>query len=253
MNELMKFEGMNVSILIKNDEPLFELYSTGMALGQSRKNSVGTVYPRKDRIDENVKSAEIQPCVRNGHKYITESQLYDLMLEMKTDKVKPFRRWITNTVLPTIRRTGGYISNTEQFVNTYFGGVNETQRTLITAILDGSKQQSEEIKVLKPKADYTDKVLDSKETITATQLAKLFGMTANAFNRKLNEIGIQYKVGDQWVLYKKYQSKGYTQTKTYCDNAGHPHDATHWTQKGKHFIVGEFEKLGIYANGGNQK
>lgn len=78
-------------------------------------------------------------------------------------------------------------------------------------------------------------------------------MTANAFNRKLNEIGIQYKVGDQWVLYKKYQSKGYTKTKTYCDTAGHPHDTTHWTQNGKHFIVGEFKKLGIYANGGNQK
>lgn len=252
MNELMKFEGMNVSILIENDEPLFELYSTGMALGQVVK-AKGVLYPNKKRIEQNVQSAEIQPVLRNAKLYITESQLYDLMLEMKTDKVKPFRRWITNTVLPAIRRTRGYVSNTEQFVNTYFGGVNETQRTLITAILDGSKQQSEEIKILKPKTDYTDKVPDSKETITATQLAKLFGMTANAFNRKLNEIGIQYKVGDQWVLYKKYQSKGYTKTKTYCDTAGHPQDAIHCTQTDKHFIVGEFEKIGIYANGGNQK
>ena len=57
----------------------------------------------------------------------------------------------------------------------------------------------------------------------------------------------------KWKENSAYQSKGYTKTKTFCDTAGHPHDATHWTQKGKHFIVGEFEKLGIYANGGNQK
>jgi len=53
---------------------------------------MGKPYPRKERIDEVVKNAEIKPCVRDGHSYINENQLYDLMLEMKTDKVKPFRK-----------------------------------------------------------------------------------------------------------------------------------------------------------------
>jgi len=79
-----------------------------MALGQAKANGVGKVYPRKDRIDENLESADIAPCVRNGHKYITEPQLYDLMLEVKTDKVKPFRKWITSELLPAIRKTGKY-------------------------------------------------------------------------------------------------------------------------------------------------
>lgn len=103
--EIKIFEGNQVNIINENGEPLFEIYSTGMALGQVKFNSVGTAYPRKERIDENLKSAGIIPCVHNGHSYISEEQLYDLMFEMKTDKVKPFRKWVTKEVLPSIRKT----------------------------------------------------------------------------------------------------------------------------------------------------
>lgn len=108
MSKLMKFENTPIDIQIINGVPMFELYSTGMALGQVKKNAKGIVYPRKDRIDENAKNAEIQACVRNGHKYITESQLYDLMLEARTDKCRAFRKWLTNEVLPELNHTGAY-------------------------------------------------------------------------------------------------------------------------------------------------
>lgn len=125
-NITKEFEGTGVEIIInENGELEFELYSTGMALGQVKKNSMGKLYPRKDRIDDNVESAGITLCVHNGHKYLTEEMLYDLMLEMKTDKVKPFRKWITGEVLPSIRKDGGYISDSatpeqvENLVNKY--------------------------------------------------------------------------------------------------------------------------------------
>lgn len=109
MEKLAIFEDTKVHYIVENGQPLFELYSTGMALGQVKKNSKGISYPAKDRIDKNVANAEIKPCVRNVHsKYITESQLYDLMLEMKTEKVKPFRKWVTSEVIPSIRKTGSY-------------------------------------------------------------------------------------------------------------------------------------------------
>jgi len=114
MDNIIKFEGCQVDIIIENGEPLFEVYSTGMALGQVKKNSIGgkTYFQcRKDRVDENLKIAEITPLVRNGLNYITESQLYDLMLEMKTEKVKPFRKWLTCEVLPSIRKNGIYITD----------------------------------------------------------------------------------------------------------------------------------------------
>lgn len=116
MKELMKFEGTNVHIIQDEDgEPLFEIYSTGMALGHVKKNAVGNCYPRKERIDENLKSAEITPCVRNGHSWINESQLYDFMLEARTDKCRVFRKWVVNEVLPSIRKTGSYTVNVNPY------------------------------------------------------------------------------------------------------------------------------------------
>lgn len=107
MNKVVKFEDTIIDMQIIDGTPMFELYAVGMALGQL-KTAKGKNYARKDRIDENVKSAEIQPVVRNGQPYITESQIYDLMLETKTDKCRAFRKWLTNEVLPELNRTGSY-------------------------------------------------------------------------------------------------------------------------------------------------
>ena len=107
---IFKFE--NNQVEVTTDEvgnPLFELYSTGMALGQV-KIAKGIAYPRKDRIDTNIKNAGISTVVRNGQQYLTESQLYDFMLEAKTKKCLAFRKWVVSDVLPTIRKTGGYIN-----------------------------------------------------------------------------------------------------------------------------------------------
>ena len=119
MKSLLTFESTEVKIIVVNGELLFELYSTGMALGQI-KYAKGKAYPRKDRIDENVKSADIMPVVHNGQLFLNESQLYDLMLEVKTDKVKPFRKWIVNEVLPSLNRTGKYEMSSHSNNSTYF-------------------------------------------------------------------------------------------------------------------------------------
>ena len=108
MNEIMNFEGNDVEIIQnENGEPLFEIYSTGMALGYVTV-AKGKVYPQKIRIDKIVKNAEIKPVVHGVQLFINESQLYDFMLEARTDKCRIFRKWVTNEVLPSIRKTGNY-------------------------------------------------------------------------------------------------------------------------------------------------
>ncbi|WP_317050744.1 BRO family protein, partial [Clostridium neonatale] len=72
-----------------------------------------------------LQNAEIKPFVHGVQKYLTESQLYDFMIEAKTDKCKSFRKWVTNEVLPTIRKTGGYVNNTEKFTENYFSNLSE--------------------------------------------------------------------------------------------------------------------------------
>ena len=108
----MKFENSDIQMIQINGIWYFELYSIGMALGQFRI-AKGKKYPAKDRIDKNAKNAEIKPVVRNAQPFITEEQLYDLMLETRTDKCRVFRKWLTNEVLPALNHEGTYTMNHE--------------------------------------------------------------------------------------------------------------------------------------------
>lgn len=105
-------------------------------------------------------------------------------------------------------------------------------------------EQQKVIEKLEPKASYYDLVLQCKDLITTTIIAKDYGMSASAFNKMLKDLDIQYKQGDIWVLYSKYQGCGYLQTKTHnyvdADGVQHAKQHSYWTQKGRLFL---YEKL----------
>lgn len=151
-NALSKiFEGTPVEIIVdENGEPLFELYSTGMALGYIT-NADDKQYPHKTRIEKTLQNAEIKPFVHGVQKYLTESQLYDFMIEAKTDKCKSFRKWVTNEVLPTIRKTGGYVNNAEKFTENYFSNLSEDTREIIKNELEN---KNKELRLEKAKIEH---------------------------------------------------------------------------------------------------
>lgn len=77
-----------------------------------------------------------------------------------------------------------------------------------------NKMQEQQIKELKPKADYVDDILKNPGLVTITQIAKDYGMSGQEMNKVLKENGIQYKQSNQWLLYAKYQDQGYTHSDT---------------------------------------
>lgn len=87
---------------------------------------------------------------------------------------------------------------------------------------------------------YYDEVLQSESTYNTNQIAKELGLSAVTLNRKLRDLKIQYKQGGVWLLYHKYQNKGYTKTRTqtYTDSNGVQQTAmlTVWTEQGRNFI-----------------
>lgn len=112
-----------------------------------------------------------------------------------------------------------------------------------------NKVKDQQIAELQPKASYYDLILQCKDLISMTEIAKDYGMSAKGMNQKLHELGVQYKQSGVWFLYAKYQDKGYTQTKTqnYNKPDGTQGVSTHmyWTQKGRLFLYDLLKENGI--------
>lgn len=109
--------------------------------------------------------------------------------------------------------------------------------------------QKQQIAELQPKASYYDLVLNCKDLLSTTEIAKDYGKSAKWLNNKLHELGIQFKQGNVWLLYQKYAEFGYTSTKTHPyngkDGQQHVKPHTYWTQKGRLFIYDTLKNDGI--------
>lgn len=110
-------------------------------------------------------------------------------------------------------------------------------------------EQQKVIEELQPKASYYDMILQCKDLIATTVIAKDYGMSAKKFNAMLHDMGIQFKQGSTWVLYADFQGKGYLKSKThnYADTDGiqHAREHSYWTQKGRLFLYEFLKQRGI--------
>ena len=100
--------------------------------------------------------------------------------------------------------------------------------------------QAAELQAAAPHVQYSKKVLQSENAIRTTLIAKELGMSAEKLNDLLHQKRVQYKQNGTWVLYDKYQNKGYTKTITtyFNTNTGGPgtNHLTVWTELGRKFI-----------------
>lgn len=252
MNNLTKwnFENSEVRTLTIGNEPYF--------VGKDVAEILGYTNPSKalaDHVDEDDKlnNESLSSLGQRGGWIINESGLYSLILSSKLPTAKKFKRWVTSEVLPSIRRNGMYatdelIANPDLAIKAFMALKEEREKT--KALNETVAVQTQQIAELKPKASYYDVVLNCKDLISVTEIAKDYGKTAQWLNNILHEEGIQYKQGNKiWLLYKKYADKGYTNTKTQTFNGSdgkvHTKVHTYWTQKGRLFIYDLLKKKGV--------
>lgn len=116
-------------------------------------------------------------------------------------------------------------------------------------LLETVSIQEQQITEMKPKASYYDVVLNCKDLISTSVIAKDYGKSAIWMNQYLHDKGIQFKQSNIWLLYQKYAECGYTSTKThkYTNDFGEEHVKVHtyWTQKGRLFIYDMMKNDGI--------
>lgn len=233
------------SITIKN-EPYFVGKDIAEILGYERAdNAIRNHVDFEDKLTHSI-SASGQ---NRNMTIINESGLYSLIMSSKLPIARKFKRWITNEVLPSIRKNGGYIQGQEELSDDEL--ISKALLVANRKIEEKNKiliEKEAEIKQLKPKAKYCDLILQSPSTITVTSIAKDYGMSGIAFNQLLHELGIQYKQSQQWFLFAKYQNQGYTHGKTtqfYRNNGTVDYKInTEWTQKGRLFLYNKLKENG---------
>ena len=174
---------------------------------------------------------------------INESGLYSLILSSKLPTAKQFKRWVTSEILPTIRKTGGYVNNTDMFVNTYLPFADDNTKNLFRLQLETITQLNNKIEEQKPKVEYCEKVLNKDGLITTTMIAKDLGLTsAKKLNEILNANRIIYKQSNSWHPYADYDwliTEGYADYQSYDVDKSNP--ILKWTEKGRQWIIGNYE------------
>ncbi len=112
-----------------------------------------------------------------------------------------------------------------------------------------NKVKTQQIAELQPKACYYDVILQNKDLVSVTMIAKDYGKSAKWLNELLQNQKVQFKQNGIWILYQKYARLGYTQTKTQViDGCDHVKVHTYWTQKGRLFIYDLLKELGHLPN-----
>lgn len=241
MNEIFNFNGKQVRTIILDSEPFFVGKDVADILGYSRADNA--IRSHVDDDDKLMHQFSASGQNRNMI-IINESGLYSLILASKLPQAKEFKKWITSEVLPAIRKHGGYL--TDRMIEQAL--LNPDTIIKLATDLKQEREKSSrlelELEQAQEQARYLDLIIESKSAVVITQIAADYGMSAIKFNQLLYSLGVQHKVNNQWILYRKYMAKGYTDSKT-IEISGRVRMQTVWTQKGRLFLYELLKKHDI--------
>jgi len=163
------FESNMIRTITQNNEPWFVLADICKVLDLSTASKVA------DRLDNDEKGVSLIHTLGGKQKMtvVSESGLYAVIMRSDKPQAKTFRKWVTSEVLPTIRKTGGYINNEDTFINTYLPNADEQTKIMIRSNLETIRNLNSKIEQDKPKILFANAVETAQTSILVGDLAKL--------------------------------------------------------------------------------
>lgn len=139
-NNLMIFEGHDVEVFELNGQVLFNPYHVGecLELGESAIRMAIAKMNEKQVVkikNSDVSKVDIRKLNNAGENFLTESGVYKLVFKSHKPNAEAFTDWIADEVLPTLRKTGGYVNNDNLFINTYLPFADENTKLLFSTTL----------------------------------------------------------------------------------------------------------------------
>lgn len=259
MNEILSINNVHGYLDKETGIAFLNAEDVARGFGFTQIAKSGNVVVRWERVNRYLCEFGFIPTCGDGVKagdYIPENMVYRLGFKANNEVAQRFQAVLADEVLPSIRKHGAYMTeetlekallNPDGLIKILTALKNEQAKT--KALRAETAKQKQLIGELKPKADYTDKILASKGTVPITAIAKDYGMSGRAMNKVLADLKIIYQMAGQWLLYSRYQAKGYTHSKSFAFNHadGRPDVkmTTEWTQKGRLFLYQKLKKHGI--------
>lgn len=200
INEIEVFENEefgSVRTMEIDGEPWFVGKDIAVILGYS--NPRDAISKRVDDEDKGVAKCDTLGGTQELT-VINESGLYSLILSSKLSKAKEFKRWVTSEILPTIRKTGGYISNSNLMLNTYFGGLSPEHKGLVKGLLDNIQAQQETINSQK---EEINTLTTTNEVLTTAILTWADRPLVNALIRRYAGYACDGNFASAWIEFKK--------------------------------------------------
>jgi anti-repressor protein len=224
MNELQKvfdYSGQEVRTIVKGEEVWFVAKDVCEVLEHTNP----TVAIKRLDEDERAK----QSLGRQGEGWIVnESGLYSLIMTSNKPAAKNFKKWVTNEVLPSVRKHGVYMTD-----NILEKTINDPDFMIdLLTTLKAEKEKRLEV-------EKTNHILmHVNKTYTATEIAKEIGFkSAIALNRDLVKNKVQFQQNGTWVFYSKYADKGYVEIKQDVLDNGKVIYHRRFTQLGREFLL----------------
>lgn len=196
--------------------------------------------------------------------FINEQNLYKVIMRSDKPQAEAFQDWVCGDVLPSIRKTGGYLGNVESMTDDEImaKALMVAHRTIERKSIENKVLKEENVRLesenvqlalenqeLRHDKNYLDLIMRSKALLTISQIAQDYGMSGKAMNKILADMGIQYSLNGQWILYAKYKDKGFVSSRAIdiVRADGRPDIVLHteWTQAGRKFLYEELKKKGI--------
>lgn len=236
---VFNYQGSNVRTVIREGAPWWVVKDVCAVL------DIGNSRDVTSRLDSDEKGVDIIDTLGGPQEVsiINESGLYSVILVSRKPEAKKFKRWITHEVLPSIRKHGLYaVDELLADPDLLIKALEElkSERLKNQKLKTTVSIQDQQIAEMKPKASYYDVVLNCKDAVAITTIAKDYGKSGRWLNEYLHDQGVQFRQGKIWLLYQKYAHHGYTATKTHSypgsDGLMHSKIHTYWTQKGRLFI-----------------
>ena len=204
VNELQIFNNEEFGIIrtiTKDNEPMFCLADVCKALEITHVTDV-----KKRMKKDGVGTAEVIDSMGRKQKatFINESNLYKVIFQSRKPSAEKFTDWVTDEVIPSIRKNGGYIANQENLTpEQIVANALVVAQNIIT-------QKDKQIEEMKPKANYFDALVDKKLNTNIRDTAKELGVGEKAFVSFLIEKGYVFRQGKHKQLrpYAKYAESG---------------------------------------------